>query len=341
MQSFQFGHMPDGTAVHAFTLRSDTGLSATITQYGGRLTDLSVPLPGGPRNVTLGFDRLEPYLTDGAHLGAITGRYANRIGGGRFTLDGREYLLPINSGACTLHGGPGGFAYRLWQAEPDGQTLRLTLHSADGDQGFPGALDVVVEYRLDGDALVIDYAATTGAPTVLNLTNHAYFNLNGASTGPAASVLDHVLHIPSARITPLDASLIPTGEIRDIAGTPLDFRTPTAIGARIAAPDDQLQQGGGYDLCYVLADAPRAAPALAATVSAGGLAMDTLTTEPGVQLYTGNFLSGAPFHRRSGFCLETQHFADSPNRPAFPSTVLRPGERFASRTVYRLRAADA
>ncbi len=193
-------------------------------------------------------------LSDRMHIGAIAGRYANRIGSGRFILDGREYRLPLNDGRNTLHGGPGGFAYLVWQAEP-GETLRLTLHSPDGDQGFPGALDAVVEYRLDGDALIIDYAATSDAPTVLNLTNHAYFNLAGSGT-----VLDHVLHIPSARITALNDELIPTGEIRDVAGTPLDFRTPTAIGSRIGEPNDQLHRGG-YDLNYVLADAPRGAGA--------------------------------------------------------------------------------
>ena len=330
MESRLFGRMPNGAGVQAFSLRSSTGLSATITQYGARIAELLVPVAGGARNVTLGFDRLEPYLSDRVNLGAVAGRYANRIGGGCFTLDGREYRLPQNEGRNTLHGGPDGFSYRVWQAEPDGETLRLTLHSPDGDQGFPGALDAVVEYRLDGDALVIDYAATTDTPTVLNLTNHAYFNLSGEAT-----VLEHVLHIPSSRITALDAELIPTGEIRDIAGTPLDFRTPTAIGARIDEPNDQLQLGGGYDLNYALADAPRAAPALAATVSAGGILMTVLSTEPGLQFYSGNFLSGAPFPRRSGLCLETQHFTDSLNKPAFPTTVLRPGERFASRTVYR------
>ena len=330
MQSHLFGRMPDGRAVQAFSLRSGAGLSATITQYGGRIAELFVPVAGGARNVTLGFDRLEPYLSDRMHLGAIAGRYANRIGGGRFTLDGREYRLPLNDGRNTLHGGPDGFAYRVWRAEPDGETLRLTLHSPDGDQGFPGALDAVVEYRLDGDALIIDYAATSDAPTALNLTNHAYFNLAG--TG---SALDHVLQIPSARITVLDRELIPTGEIRDAAGTPLDFRTPTAIGARIDEPNDQLRRGGGYDLNYVLANAPRAWPALAATVSAGGIVMTVLTTEPGLQFYSGNFLTGAPFAWRSGLCLETQHFTDSLNHPTFPTTVLRPGERFASRTVYR------
>ena len=329
MRSHLFGRMADGTPVHAFTLTSRTGLEAVVIQYGGRLASLKVALPDGPRDITLGFDSLEPYLADPAHLGAITGRYANRIGGGRFVLDGREYRLPVNNAGNTLHGGPDGFAYRVWQAEPDGETLRLSLHSPDGDQGFPGALDAVVEYRLDGDALIIDYAATAGAPTVLNLTNHAYFNLAGSG-----QVLDHVLQIPSARVTPLDDTLIPTGEIADAAGSPLDFRVPAAIGARIGQAHEQLRRGHGYDICYVLADAPRAAPVLAARVEAAGLALDTLTTEPGVQLYTGNWL-GAPFGRHGGFCLETQHFADSPNQPGFPSTVLRPGERFASRTLYR------
>jgi aldose 1-epimerase len=333
MKSHLFGHMPDGAAVQAFSLRSSAGLSATIAQYGARIAELLVPAPGGARNVTLGFDRLEPYLSDTRNLGAVVGRYGNRIGGARFTLDGREYRLPANDGHNTLHGGPGGFSYRVWQAEPDGETLRLTLHSADGDQGFPGALDAVVEYRLDGAALIIDYAATANAPTVVNLTNHAYFNLSGE-----ASVLEHRLRIPSSRITALNAELIPTGEIRDIAGTPLDFRTPTAIGARIALPNDQLKYGGGYDLNYVLADAPRAAPALAATLSAGGLVMTMLTTEPGLQFYSGNFLNGVPFARRSAVCLQGQHYTDSLNHPAFPTTVLRPGERFASRTVYRFDA---
>ena len=333
MKSHLFGHMPDGTAVQAFSLRSSTGLSVTVAQYGARITELFVPAVGGARNVTLGFDRLEPYLSDSRHLGAIAGRYANRIGGACFVLDGREYRLPANDGRNTLHGGPNGFAYRVWQAEPDGETLRLTLHSPDGDQGFPGALNVVVEYRLTDGALVIDYAATANAPTVVNLTNHAYFNLSGE-----ASALGHMLRIPSSRITALDAELIPTGEIRDIAGTPLDFRQPTAIGARIDQPNDQLKYGGGYDLNYVLADAPRATPTLAATLSAGGLVMTMLTTEPGLQFYSGNFLSGAPFARRSAVCLQGQHYTDSLNHPAFPSTVLRPGERFASRTLYRFDA---
>ena len=204
-----------------FHCAAGAGLSATITQYGAQIADLIVPTAGGPRNVTLGFDRLEPYLSDTMNLGSVVGRYGNRIGGGRFTLDGREYRLPQNNGRNSLHGGPGGFSYLVWQAEPDGETLRLTLHSPDGDQGYPGALDAVVEYRLDGDALIIDYAATSDAPTVVNLTNHAYFNLAGTGT-----VLNHLLHVPSARITALDEELIPTGEIRDAAGTPWISASP-------------------------------------------------------------------------------------------------------------------
>jgi aldose 1-epimerase len=335
MQSYLFGRMPDGTGIHAFTLRGSSGLTASVIQYGGRIVSLNVPTPTGERNVTLGLGTLDAYLGDGAHLGAITGRYANRIAGGRFTLDGRPYQLPLNNGHNTLHGGPRGFAVLVWQAEPDGEDLVLTLRSPDGDQGFPGTLAVTVRYRIDGDTLAIHYAARTDAPTVLNLTNHAYFNLAGGGT-----VMDHVLRIPADHFTPANADLIPTGELRPLDGTPLDFRVPTRIGARIDADDAQLKLAGGYDHCFVLSDSPSATPIAAASVAAGGMRMDVLTTEPGVQLYTGNFLSGAPFAWRSGFCLETQHFADSPNQPAFPSTTLRPGQEFASQTLFRFSTPD-
>ena len=330
MQSHLFGRMPDGTSVHAYTLRDSTGVSATILQYGARLAALEVPVAAGVRNVTLGHDRLEPYLADAAHLGAIAGRYANRIAGGRFSLDGREHRLSVNNGGNTLHGGVDGFAARIWQAEPDGPDLLLSLVSPDGDQGFPGRLEVRVRYRLNGGALSIDYEATTDAPTVLNLTNHAYFNLAGAGT-----VMDHVISIAADRYLPVDAALIPTGELRPVAGTPLDLRQPTRIGARINADDPQLRLGGGYDHCFVLADAPHPAPQPAARLEAEGIVMQVLTTEPAVQFYSGNFLSGQPFAWRTGLCLETQHFPDSPNQPGFPSTVLRPGSVYWSRTIYR------
>jgi aldose 1-epimerase len=331
MKARLLGRMPDGTAVPAFELGSADGLGATIMAYGGRIMSLNVPTPGGKRNVNLGFATLAPWLEDRSHLGAITGRYANRIGGGRFTLDGHEYLLPLNNGTNTLHGGPGGFAYRVWSAEPDGMALLLRLSSADGDQGFPGNLDVQVRYAIEDDGLTIDYHARTDAATVLNLTNHAYFNLEGAGR---PSVLDHVLEIPAETYTVTDADLIPTGELAPVAGTPLDFRAPRRVGDGIAADFPALTIGGGYDLNYVLGPAPSPAPRFAARVTAGGIAMEVLTTEPGVQLYTGNWLA-APFARHGALCLETQHFADSPNRPEFPSVMLRPGETFGSRTIYR------
>jgi aldose 1-epimerase len=330
MQSHLFGRLPDGRPVQAYTMRDPGGLSATVIQYGARLAALEVPVAAGVRNVTLGFERLAPYLSDGAHLGAIAGRYANRIAGGRFVLDGREHRLSVNNGANTLHGGAVGFAQALWEAEPEGETLRLIHVSPDGDQGFPGRLRAEVRYRLQGGDLVIDYEATTDAPTVVNLTNHAYFNLAGAGT-----VMDHTITIAADRFLPVDAALIPTGELRAVDGTPFDLRRPTRIGDRIDADDAQLRLGGGFDHCFVLADAPHPAPQPAARVEAEGIVLDVLTTEPAVQLYSGNFLSGQPFAWRTGFCLETQHFPDSPNRPAFPSTVLRPGSAFWSRTVYR------
>lgn len=330
MQSQLFGRMPDGTAVQAFTLGRAGGLSATVTQYGARLTALEVPVAAGTRNIVLGHTDFASYLADHAHLGAVAGRYANRIRGARFVLDGREVRLPANAGANTLHGGPHGFGTLVWEAASDGEDVVLTLTSPDGDQGFPGRLEVSVRYAIADDTLSIDYMARTDAPTVINLTNHAYFNLAGAGT-----VLDHELTIAADAFLPVDATLIPTGERRAVADTPFDFRTPMAIGARIDADDAQLRLGGGYDHCFILAGAPRAAPALAARVAAGGITLEVLTTEPAVQLYTGNGLNGAPFARRTGLCLETQHFPDSPNHPDFPSTVLRPGETFRSRTALR------
>ncbi len=335
MQSREFGRMPDGTQVRAFTLGSEAGLSATIIEYGGRIVTLDVPTPAGKRNVNLGYPTLAGWLDDKSHLGALTGRYANRIKLGRFTLDDKPYQLPQNNGKNSLHGGPGGFAYRVWAGAPEGDALLLKLTSKDGDQGYPGTLDVEVRYAIEGDAFTIEYQARTDAPTVLNLTNHAYFNLEGAGR---PSIFDHVLEIPAETYTATDAELIPTGELVSVAGTPLDFRTPRRIGDRIGADFEPLRIGGGYDQNFVLGTAPSATPWFAARVTAGGIVMEVRTTEPGIQLYTGNWL-GAPSARYGALCLETQHFADSPNHPNFPTTVLRPGELFKSRTIYRFAAA--
>jgi len=323
-------------AVFEIAIASKAGASAKILSWGAVLRDLVVPSARGPQRVTLGLNTIGDYLEHSPSFGAVPGRFANRIANGRFALDGTLYELERKpEEKHTLHGGPNGFGRKIWKlGSVDASSVTLTLESPDGDAGFPGALTATCVYRLIEPAtLRVELGAQCDRPTIVNLTQHAYFNLDGSS-----DVRDHELTLVSDFYTPTDAELIPTGEIRDIAGTPLDFRTPTAIGARIDEPDDHLQRGGGYDLNYVLADAPRAAPALAATLSAGGMVMTVLTTEPGLQFYSGNFLRGAPFAWRSACCLETQHFTDSLNHPAFPTTVLRPGERFASRTVYRFNA---
>jgi aldose 1-epimerase len=323
-----FGTMPDGRPVDAWDLQDEIG--ATVLTYGARLAGLTAKIGRKPRPVVLGFPDLTGYRADRSYQGAVVGRYANRIAGGRFELDGTTYQLSTNDRGNTLHGGAVGFDQAIWEAELDGDGVLLRHVSPDGDQGFPGALTAIARDSVIGDALRIDYHATTTAPTVLNLSNHAYFNLNAVG-----DVLDHVLTIPASRFVAVNAELIPTGELRHVAGTPFDFRVPTRIGSRIDAADEQLAFGHGYDHNFVLADRPRVTAELAATVSCADLAMEVLTTEPGVQLYTGNFLSGQPFPRRAALCLETQHFPDSPNQPSFPSTVLRPGTIFSSTTLYR------
>ena len=331
MQHVPYGRLGNGSSVEAWTLTAESGLSATILTYGARIAALHVPLPnGGTRNVVLGYAKLADYEGDTSYQGAVCGRYANRIYGGRFTLDGREYRIPLNDGPNALHGGPIGFDRAVWHAEMDGKSLVLSHLSPDGDQGFPGRLDVRVSYTLHADSLAIDYEARSEAPTVVNLTNHAYFNLAGVG-----DILGHVLTLDADRFTPVNADLIPLGELRPVAGTPLDFRSPSVIGARIEADDEQLRLARGYDHNFVLSGSPVATPRRAARVEADGLAMEVLTTEPGIQFYSGNFLFKTVFPVRSALCLETQHFPDSPNQPAFPSTVLRPGEVRHSRTVFR------
>jgi aldose 1-epimerase len=340
-----FGTLPDGTPVELFTLTNASGMEVKVTNYGGIITTLKVPDRNGKLDdITLGFESIDGYLKGSPYFGALIGRYGNRIGKAQFTLDGQTYKLPANDGPNTLHGGFKGFDKVVWQAEPferEGERgVVFTYTSADGEQGFPGTLTTRITYTLtDKNELAFDYHATTDKPTVVNLTQHAYFNLAGHDSG---DVLNHQLTINASRYTPVNNVLIPTGELAPVEGTPFDFRTATAIGARIEADHEQLKHGGGYDHNFVL-DRDGDGLVLAARVEepTSGRVMEVHTTEPGVQFYSGNFLDGTltgkgghAYQKRSGFCLETQHYPDSPNQPAFPSTVLRPGEEYSSRTVY-------
>ncbi len=339
----QFGHLPDGGDVGAVVLRNANGLSAKILTYGATLAALEVPdRDGRSRNVVLGFETLGDYRQARGHLGGVIGRYANRLRNGRFTLDGRDVQVSVNEPPNTLHGGAQGFDRAVWQIEvlqsDPVPAVTLAHVSPDSDQGFPGRLDVRVRYTLEANALRLDYTATTDLTTVINLTNHSYFNLRGGGSG---DVLDHELLIAADAVTPIDRQLIPSGALRPVAGTPFDFTTPTTIGARIAVADEQLVLARGYDHNYVLRSGGGKDPGFAARVREprSGLTMEVWTTEPGVQFYSGNFLDGRPYRARDGFCLETQHFPDSPNRPDFPSTVLRPGDVFRSATLFRFSAS--
>ena len=340
-----FGKMPDGKSVDVYTLTNANGIEIRAITYGGIITSLRVPDSAGVLgDVVLGFDDLASYLKGHPFFGSIVGRYGNRIAGGKFTLDGRTYTLATNNGPNHLHGGKVGFDKAVWSAEPaaKGVGVVLTHTSPDGDEGYPGTLKVRVTYTLtDKNELVVDYHATTDKPTPVNLTQHSYFNLAGSGT-----ILHHQLTIHADRYTPVDATLIPTGELASVEGTPFDFRKPTAVGARIDQPHPQLKNGGGYDHNFVLTGAPgelRFAARL--TDPKSGRTVDISTTEPGVQFYSGNFLDGTltgkgkqVYQRRAGLCLETQHYPDSPNKPAFPSSIVRPGMEYRSTTVFRFSA---
>jgi aldose 1-epimerase len=351
VSSEPFGRLPDGTAVDLFTLRNETGIEVRAINYGGIILSLRTPDRDGQLgDVVLGYDALAGYLEETPYFGAIVGRYGNRIAGGRFTIDGTTYALARNDGSNHLHGGIVGFDKVVWSAAPfeagDSAGVIFLYRSDDGDEGYPGTLDVTVTYTLTADdALVFDYRATTDAATPVNLTQHTYFNLAGDGSG---DVLDHVLTIEADRYTAVDGALIPTGAIAPVDGTPLDFTTPMAIGARIDADHEQLRLAGGYDHNFVLnRDGPGLVHAVHVVAPSTGRTLDVHTTEPGVQFYSGNFLDGSitgkaghVYHRRYGFCLETQHFPDSPNRPAFPSTILRPGEEYRSTTVLRFGVSE-
>ena len=347
-----FGTTSAGEAVDLYILKNDQGMEAAITNLGGIVVRLMThDRAGNLADVVLGFDSLDGYLKDHPYFGAIIGRYGNRIGKGRFTLDGVEYKLAHNNGENHLHGGIRGFDKVVWRpqeaAAANGASLQLTYLSKDGEEGYPGNLTATVTYTLtNANELRLEYSATTDKPTVVNLTNHSYFNLAGQGEG---DILGHTLTINAERFTPIDAGLIPTGELKSVAGTPFDFRQPHAIGERIGAKDQQLDFGKGYDHDFVLDGQVGVLRAAArVTEPKSGRVMEVLTTEPGVQFYTGNFLDGSlrgkggkVYAQRYGFCLETQHFPDSPNKPDFPSVVLRPGERYQTTTVYKFSAQPA
>lgn len=347
----EFGKLPDGRRTDLYTLSNSNGMSVSITNYGGIVTKVLVPdQDGNIGDVVLGYDSVEGYLKQSPYFGALIGRYGNRIAKGRFTLDGREYKLATNNDANHLHGGDKGFDKVLWNAAPvredDKVSLELTYTSPDGEEGYPGTLSVRVVYTLMADNILeLDFQAETDKKTICNLTNHAYFNLKDAGASP---ILDHKLYIDADHFTPVDSTLIPTGELRPVEGTPFDFTEPTAIGARIDSDNTQLVYGNGYDHNFVLNNQD-GDMTLAARVTepATGRALEIQTTEPGIQFYCGNFLDGTitgkyetVYDFRHGFCLETQHYPDSPNQPKFPSTVLNPGETYHTKTSWKFSTVE-
>jgi len=337
-----FGKTRDGDAVDLYTLTNAAGLKAKLTTWGACLVEMDVPdRSGAMRDVTLGFDTLDGYLVAHPHFGVTTGRFANRIARGRFTLDGVAYQLGLNNGVNHLHGGVTGFHHRNWKGEPvkGANAVRFTFTSADGEEGYPGTLQVAITYTLtETNELRLDYEATTDKPTILNLTNHAYWNLAGAGEG---DILSHEVCLHASRYVPVDATAIPTGKIEPVATGPMDFTKAKTLAKDFA---QMTGEPGGYDHNFVIDQAQPNAMTLAAEVyePKSGRVMTISTTEPGIQLYTGNFLDGSVtgkggkvYRKNYGFCLETQHFPDSPNHPDFPSTVLRPGQTFRSTTVHQ------
>lgn len=342
-----FGTLPDGRKGDLYTIKNENGMEMRVTNYGGIIVSLKVPDRSGRfDDVVLGYDKLADYLAGSPYFGAIIGRYGNRIAGGKFTLNGREYTLATNNGANHLHGGVTGFDKVLWDAQPfqneNGVGLVLSYLSRDGEEGYPGNLTVNVTYTLDNNNhLQVNYQATTDQPTICNLTQHTYFNLGGHNSG---TINHHELMINASRFTPVDGGLIPTGELRPVEGTPFDFRKPTPIGARLDADDPQLKYGLGYDHNWVLDRQTKNELELAATLyePGSGRYMEVWTTEPGIQFYGGNFLDGSnigkgghAYQHRTGLCLETQHFPDSPNKPDFPPVTLNPDEVYHTTTIYK------
>jgi aldose 1-epimerase len=346
-----FGQLADGRTVDAITLSNGGRMHLRVLTFGAIIQSLHAPDRDGKLDdVVLGYDSLDEYVRDTRYFGAIVGRYANRIANARFTLDGDTFSLAANDGVNHLHGGPEGFSHAVWSAEPfetdSAAGVRLALTSRDSEGGYPGTVHVTATYTLTEDnELVVDFAAATDRATPVNLTQHSYFNLAGHDRG---DILGHLLTLAASRYTPVNTTLIPTGELRDVTGTPFDFRAPAAIGARIRDADDQLRIGHGYDHNFVLDRAPNSAASLAARLCepACGRVLEVFTTEPGLQLYSGNGLDGRAIGKEwrvygqyGGVALETQHFPDSPNHPEFPSAILRPGTELRSRTIFKFSVA--
>jgi aldose 1-epimerase len=339
-----FGQTKDGVAVDLYTLRNNNGAEVGICNYGGLVIFVKVPDRNGHfGDVVLGYDSLDGYLKETPYFGAMIGRYGNRIAKGKFTLDGKEYTLAINNGPNALHGGLKAFDKVVWEprilASSEGPSLQLRYTSKDGEEGYPGNLSVTAVYTLtDDNGLKLEYTATTDKDTVINLTQHSYFNLAGKG-----EITNHVVMIPADKFTPVDSTLIPTGELKPVSGTPFDFRTPTAIGARIGQDDEQLKFGNGYDHNWVM-NKPMGQLGLMARVyePTTGRVLEVWSTEPGLQFYTGNFLDGKVtgkggwvYQFRNGFCMESQHYPDSPNQPNFPSVVLKPGQVYKNTIIFK------
>lgn len=346
IKSEPFGKAPDGTPVELFTLINLNGVTAQITNYGGIITTLNVPdKDGNFDDVVLGFYTLEEYIKKSPHFGCLVGRFGNRIAGGKFTLDGVEYQMAINNGPNHLHGGLVGFDKKVWTpemiTEENGSALKLTYLSPDGEENYPGNLNVEAVYRLNDDnELILTFSATTDKKTVLNLTHHSYFNLKGHGNG---DILDHEIQFNSTEYVAIDSTSIPLGPLMNVSNTPFDFLQPKSIGQDIEADDEQIRNGGGYDHSFVV-DGYNEKLKLACTVwdHTSGRMMEVWTTEPAVQFYTGNFLDGSikgkdgkVYKQRYGFCLEAQHYPDSPNHPEYPTTVLGPGEVYDQTTIYK------
>lgn len=340
-----FGKLSDGTSVSLYTLTNKLGTVMTVTNYGGIIVSLKTEDRNGIfEDVVLGFDSLSQYEKSNPYFGCIVGRYGNRIAKGKFQLDGKTYTLAVNNGANHLHGGLKGFDKVVWQAEEvkanDGAALKLTYTSKDMEEGYPGNLQTEVTYTLTNDnELKIDYKATTDKKTVVNLTNHSYFNLSGDTK---RDILGHTVSIAATKFLPVDKGLIPTGELKEVGGTPFDFTEPHVVGERIDASDEQLKIAGGYDHCWVFDKTGGQSPVATVYDTTNGRLMEVFTTEPAVQFYSGNFLNGTltgkygtVYNQRFGLCLETQHFPDSPNQPKFPSVELNPGDTYTSQTVYK------